>query len=133
MRMAWAQQMITDRLDWTSVIFSDEKKLNLNDPDGYSYYWHDLRKPSVERMSRVLGGGGIMLWACISFGGVRWTVVKHKINVDSYFEDVLLPHLIQYGDHLGSHNLIFQHDNASIHEIAANTDRFRAAISRLLP
>ncbi len=70
-RLDWAQQRIADRTDWTNVIFSDEKKFNLDGPDGYSYYWHDLRKLQEERMSRVVGGGDVMIWAMVMYAGPR--------------------------------------------------------------
>ena len=48
--------------EWHQVLFSDEKKFNLNGPDGYQYYWHDLRKEKDTRMSRNFGGGNVMVW-----------------------------------------------------------------------
>jgi hypothetical protein len=131
-RLDWAQQRIADRTDWTNVIFSDEKKFNLDGPDGYSYYWHDLRKLPEERMSRVVGGGGVMIWACMGYGHVRWTEVRGRLNAVRYQQEVLDVHLIPFGEQLGGPNWIFQQDNATIHTAAANTDAFRAGIPRTI-
>jgi len=52
---------------WQACIFTDEKKFNLDGPDGNQYYWHDKRKPKLRFTKRQQGGGGIMFW-----GGMGW-------------------------------------------------------------
>lgn len=42
-RMEWCRhQLGWDHDNWETVIFSDEKKFNLDVPDGLDCYWHDL-------------------------------------------------------------------------------------------
>ena len=43
--------------EWKSVWFSDEKIFNLDGPDGYQYYYHDVRKKPVTCFARKTGGG----------------------------------------------------------------------------
>ena len=43
-RAEWTEAMLSIIDDWDNIIFSDEKKFNLDEPDGHQfYYWHDLR------------------------------------------------------------------------------------------
>lgn len=51
-RLAWARKYMTFDEEWKKVVFSDEKKFNLDGPDGFKFYWHDLRNEPKTFMSR---------------------------------------------------------------------------------
>lgn len=50
-----------------SIIFSDTKKWNLGEPDGYKFYWHDARNEPKRSLSRQQGEGSIMTWCRFGF------------------------------------------------------------------
>ena len=50
-------------MEWRHGIFSDEKKLNLDEPDGFRHYYHDLRKDPRFKFSRNFDGESIIFWA----------------------------------------------------------------------
>jgi hypothetical protein len=59
---AWQEQ-------WNSIIFKDEKRFCLDSPDGYLYYFHDLRKEEEFAARRHRREAGVMVWGAISSKG----------------------------------------------------------------
>ena len=46
------------------------KKFNLDGPDGFQYYFHDIRKETMSAIRRQMGGGSVMVWADIGYFGM---------------------------------------------------------------
>ncbi len=76
-RMQWAKDHFGWRRRCAQVVFSDEKMFNLDGPDWFSMYWHDLRKEekyfSTVKMEAVVScyGGNVLVWAILSRGRER--------------------------------------------------------------
>lgn len=125
-RIAFARKHISWTKEWENVIFSDEKKFNLDGPDGFSSYWHDLRAEEQVRMSRNFGGGTVMIWAAFygtNKSRIGW--ISTRMNGEKYVE-LLEEELINILDESGEQELIFQQDNASIHRAKKVADWFSA-------
>ncbi|KAI8122783.1 Transposable element Tc3 transposase [Lucilia cuprina] len=97
-----------------NVIYSDEKKFNLDGPDGLHKYWRDLCHPRQMCYNRNHGGGSLMVWA--AFGALG------KLNSEKYVES-LENNLIDFAAELYGDNWTFQQDNAPIH-VARHTKSF---------
>lgn len=114
-RLTWAQKYMSWTTEWANVVFSDEKKFNLDGPDGFQYYWHDLRKEPQFFKKRNFGGGSLMLWAAFSMHG-RTHLLKcdGRMNLKKYI-DMLETELINFTDDKMGGDFVFQQDNAAIH------------------
>ncbi|GBN97993.1 Transposable element Tc3 transposase, partial [Araneus ventricosus] len=122
----WTKKHIADRLacgkkymswttEWTSVIFSDEKRFNLDGPDGFQYYWHCLKQKELYYSTRQQGGGSLMVWLAVGFSGRSSLIfIKGRQNHKDYIQQ-LETELLPYGLDWGGENWIYQQDGASIH------------------
>ena len=125
-RLEFAREHMTWTTEWESIIFSDEKKFNLDGPDGWNYYWHDLRKEPKFYSKRVQGGGSLMIWGAFSSKGkVNLSVVEGRLNSTKY-QAMLDTHLLPFAPIIGGQNWTFQQDNATCHRSNSTMDWFRA-------
>ncbi|KHJ88486.1 transposase [Oesophagostomum dentatum] len=98
--------------NWNKIVFSDEKKFNLDGPDGNLFYWRDLRK---EILQVHFGGGSLMVWAAFSaYGTVDLKFISTHMNSVEY-QDILKNSLLPYLHCHRRHKFIFQQDNAAVH------------------
>lgn len=124
--LEWARKHMQWKDEWQNVVMSDEKKMNLDGPDGFGYYWHDLHKEPLIFSKRNFGGGGVMFWAAFGIHGASPIVfIDGRMNAQAY-QQMLQEHLLPIGATLGGPEWIFQHDLASIHN-AQTTHAFFTA------
>ena len=113
-RVEWAKTMLSNRDGWDSIIFSDEKKFNLDGPDGHQFYWHDLSLEKETFFSRNHGAGSVMIWGGISSEGLTELVFLDGKQSSVDYIKVIEDHLLPFGEYYYGKNFIFQQDNALI-------------------
>ncbi|GBM74221.1 Transposable element Tc3 transposase [Araneus ventricosus] len=102
-----------------AVLLSDEKKWNLDGPDGNIKYWHDLRIEPRKFFSRQSGGGSVMVWATFDFNGqVGLAFLDGRQNSPKYIE-TLEKHLMPFAESIGRRNSQCEYDNAPTHTSSA--------------
>lgn len=114
-RLSFARKFFSWKEEWRNVLFSDEKKFNLDGPDGWQCYWRDLRAEPEIFSKRNFGGGTLMVWGAFPYRGkVPLAWISTKMTSQDYIQ-LLEISLIEHGETLMRENFIFQQDNASIH------------------
>lgn len=113
--MTWDVQHDTRVNDWRQVVFTDEKKFNLDGPDGYQYYFHDIRKEELYLSRHHSREGGVMVWGAITYyGTIELVFVSSKMNGNGY-KSILESVFPILNDIFGPLPWILQQDNAPIH------------------
>ena len=103
-RLQWARERMGWTKKWENIVWSDEKKFNLDGPDGFQYYWHDLRKEEQMFSKRAQGGGSVMVWGTFSWNGkTNLAIVEGRMKVPDY-KNMLSTYLVPFGRRIGSRN-----------------------------
>lgn len=65
-RVKWVRRHVSrGKAFWINVIFSAEKKCNLDCPDGLVYYWHNLLKETLRFQTQGMVSVSLMLLGAI--------------------------------------------------------------------
>ncbi|KAL7726646.1 hypothetical protein ACLKA6_010511 [Drosophila palustris] len=85
-RLDFCRSNMTWTKEWERVVFSEEKKFNLEGPDGYAYYFHDIRK-EVHTLDRLHSrAGGVMVWGAITyFGTIELQFLTSRMNATKVY------------------------------------------------
>lgn len=114
-RVCWAKDKMSWVTEWENVIWSDEKKFNLDGPDGYAYYWHDLRKEEISFSKRHTGGGSLLIWGCFNYHGKsNLAIITDRLNQYDY-QMILGKHLLPFMNDFSGDKPILQQDNCRCH------------------
>lgn len=92
-----------------------QKKFNLEGPDSFHYYFHDLRKEEHHLSRLHCREGGVMVWGAISYYGTYdLQFLSTSMNGNCY-KGVLQKAYPYFTELFGNVPWKFQHDNAPIH------------------
>jgi len=117
-RRAFGRKYQTFNSEWRSVIFSDEKKFNLDGPDGFKFYWHKLGDAYKCYSKRSFGGKSLMVWAGFAYGGkLDLQFIKGTLNATKYQTLLEQTNLDGQWQLIAGSEAIFQQDNAPIHTV----------------
>uniref|UniRef100_A0AC35U844 DDE_3 domain-containing protein n=1 Tax=Rhabditophanes sp. KR3021 TaxID=114890 RepID=A0AC35U844_9BILA len=111
-RFKFAVNVLDNEVNWSNVVFADEKRFSLTGPDGWNRYWRDSKKKETIKINKASLRGGISIWA--AFYGTKKLKLKfldsanNAPNYCSILESNLLPAI-----NVKKHILL--HDNARIH------------------
>ena len=123
-RVRFAKEHIHWKKKWRRIVFTDEKRFNLDGPDGFDYYYHHVKKEELTKVRRQMGGGSTMIWTGIGYNGKTDIVfIEGSMNAVAY-RKLIRKQIRKYAVHIAGSNFIFQQDNAAVHTAKIVKDYF---------
>lgn len=119
-RLNYAKEFVSKPISfWDEVLFSDESKFNIFRNDGRTSVW---RKPNEAYKKQNLaptvkhGGGGVMVWGCMSSAGVGELFVIEGIMDKTVYLNILKENVKKSAEKLKlPTSFTFQQDNDPKH------------------
>lgn len=103
-------------------MFREEKKFNLDVPDGFAYYGHDTGKDLRLFCKRQVGRKSVIVW-CTRPQNEVWNVILITDKKNSIiYTEVLRDGLLEFAERTVGDTFIFQQGNAATHEIIYTTE-----------
>lgn len=131
-RKEFAREHVQWKDEWKEILFTDEKKFNLEGPDGWAHYYHDLRKQEKMFSKRQMGGGSVMIWGGIGYDHKTDIVfISGRMNCQQYV-NLLENQLQKYFELVPKENVIFHQDNAPVHTAKVAKEFFRKGRIRII-
>ena len=119
--------------EWRKVVFSNEKKLNLDGSDGFQKYWHSKNFPEENYSTKHSGGRSLIIrWAFSSSGKLKQQFLSRWQKTADYVKILNDISFAQEGSRLCGEDLIFQKDNADIHNASITKKNLLEQKIRLL-
>ncbi|GFR91378.1 transposable element Tcb1 transposase [Elysia marginata] len=102
-RTLWTQEHAAwDRIQWLSVVSSDESRFCIDHADGRVRVWRrsgERYQANCVRENDRWRGASLMMWGVISYNDRIGPVFFHNrraINAQTYVQDVLQAHMVPY-------------------------------------
>ena len=86
-RIKICKQWLKDRVNWNEVVFTDQKRFNLDGQDNWQSY-HRLGK-KVLRKKRQCGCGSIMIWGMVLSSGKIFIIKRNGTFNSSKYKALL--------------------------------------------
>ncbi|KAG6946824.1 hypothetical protein JG687_00016495 [Phytophthora cactorum] len=131
-RLNWAKNMIIQPEKWPQIVFSDEKKFNLDSPDGLRHYWRDVRRPARQTVRRKNGSGSEMVWGSFSSAGKSKLAVLEGRQASEHYIYTVSEYMLPFVHLHHGVDDIYQQDNASIHRSKLTMEFFEEERIKLL-
>lgn len=113
-RVNAARSYIQNNINWNKVVFTDEKRFNLNGCDSFSTWSHKRR--NTKNIRSILKSPGVMIWGMLLPSGLfSYRIMLGKQNSDKYI-DILKESAFKIINLNLEKDIIFQQDNCPIHK-----------------